>query len=57
MYDDVRVVGCDYREYDENFDKVMCKFEVYGLIFDYEKCVIWVKSMVYMGELFMGEGL
>ena len=30
LYDDVRVVGGDHKEHDENLDKVMCKFEEHG---------------------------
>ena len=31
LHDDVRVVGRDHKEHDENLDKVMHKFEEHGL--------------------------
>ena len=57
LHDDVRVVGRDHKEHDENLDKVMRKFEEHGLTLNYEKCVIGAKSMQYMGEVLTGEGL
>jgi len=57
LHDDVRVVGCDHKEHDENLDRVMHKFEENGLTLNYEKCVIGAKSMVYLGEVLTGEGL
>ena len=57
LHDDVRVVGHDLKEHDENLHKVMDKFEEHGLTLNYEKCVIGAKSMKYMGELLTGEGL
>ena len=57
LHDDVRVVGRDHKEHDENLDKVMRKFEEHGLPLNYEKCVIAAKSMEYMGEVLTGEGL
>ena len=57
LHDDVRVVGRDHKEHDENLDKVMRKFEEHGLTLNYEKCVIGAKSMEYMGEVLTGEGL
>ena len=57
LHDDVRVVGRDHEEHDENLDKVMRKFEEHGLTLNYEKCVIGAKSMQYMGEVLTGEGL
>ena len=57
LHDDVRVVGRDHNEHDENLDRVMHKFEENGLTLNYEKCVIGAKSMVYMGEVLTGEGL
>ena len=57
LHDDVRVVGRDHKEHDENLDRVMRKFEENGLTLNYEKCVIGAKSMVYMGEVLTGEGL
>jgi len=57
LHDDVRVVGRDHKEHDENLDKVMCKFEEHGLTLNYEKCIIGAKSMEYMGKILTGEGL
>lgn len=57
FYDDLRVVGVDDKEYDENLDRVMCKLEEFGFILNYDKCDIGVSSMVYMGDVFFGEGL
>lgn len=57
MHDDVRVVGRDHKEHDENLDKVMRKFEEHGPTLNYQKCVIGAKSMGYMGEVLTGEGL
>ena len=57
LHDDVRVVGRDHKEQDENLDKIMCKFEEHRLTLNYEKCVIGAKSMEYMGEVLTGEGL
>ena len=57
LHDDVRVVGRDHKEHNENLDKVMRKFEEHELTLNYEKCVIAAKSMEYMGEVLTGEGL
>ena len=57
LHDDVRVVGRDHKEHDENFDKVMRKFEEHELTVNYEKCVIGAKCMEYMGAVLTGEGL
>ena len=40
LHDDVRVVGRDHKEHDENLDKVMRKFEEHGLTLNYEKCIM-----------------
>ena len=50
LHDDVRVVGRDHKEHDENLDKVMRKFEEHGLTLNYENCVIGTKSMEYNGR-------
>ena len=57
LHDDVRVVGRDDREHDENLNRVIYKFEENGLTLNYDKCVIGAKSMIYMGEVLTGEGL
>ena len=51
LHDDLRVVGRDQKEHDENLDRVMRKFEENGLTPDYDKCVIGADSMIYMGEV------
>ena len=57
LHDDVRVVGRDQKEHDENLDRVMQKFEENGLTLNYDKCVIGAESMTYMGEVLTGDGL
>ena len=44
LHDDVRVVGRDYKEHDENLDKVMHKYGKHGLTPNYEKWVIGARS-------------
>ena len=56
LHDDVRVVGCNQDEHDENLERVMRKFEENGLTLNYDKCVISATSMTYMGEVLTGEG-
>lgn len=55
LHNDVRLIGCDHKEHDENLDKVMYKFEEHGLTLNYEKCEIRGESMKYMGEVITGE--
>ena len=57
LHDDVRVVGRDQKQHDENLDRVMRKFEENVLTLNYDKCVIGADSMVYMGEVLTGGGL
>ena len=57
LHDDLRVVGADDKEHDENLDRVMRKLEESGLTLNYDKCDIGVGSMVYMGDVLSGEGL
>ena len=57
LHDDLRVVGADDKEHDENLDRVMRKLEESGLPLNYDKCDIGVNSMVYMGDVLYGEGL
>ena len=59
LHDDVRVVGRDQKDHDENLDRVKRKFEEDGLTFNYvyDKCVIGADSMIYMGEVLTGDGL
>ena len=57
LHDDVRVVGRDHKEHDENFDKVKRKFHEHELTLNYGKYVTGAKSMEYMREDLTGEGL
>ena len=57
LYDDIRVVGGDYREHDRNLEQVLQKLQENGLTLNYDKCVIGDKSMIYMGDLLTPEGL
>ena len=57
LHDDLRVVGADDKEHDENLDRVMRKLEESNLTLNYDKCEIGVSSMVYMGDVLSGEGL
>lgn len=57
LHDDLRVVGADDKEHDENLERVMRKLEESGLTLNYEKCEIGVSSMVNMGDILSGEGL
>ena len=55
--DDLRVVGANDKEHDENLERVMRKLEEHGLTLNYGKCEVGVSSMVYMGDVLSGEGL
>ena len=57
LHDDLRVVGADDKEHDENLDRVMRKLEESGLTLNCDKCDIGVINMVYMGDVLSGEGL
>ena len=57
LHDDLRVVGADDKEHDENLDRVMRKLAESGLTLKYAKCDVGVSSMVYMGDVLSGEGL
>jgi len=57
LHDDLRVIGADDKEHNENLDRVMCKLEESGLTLNYDKCDIGVSSMVYTGDVLFGQGL
>ena len=57
LHDDLRVVGANDEEHDENLNRVMRKLEESGLTLNYDKCEIGVSSMVYMGDVLSGKGL
>ena len=57
IHDDLRVVGANEKEHDENLERVMRKLEEHGLTLNYGKREAGVSSMVYMGDVLSGEGL
>ena len=57
IHDDLRVVGANDKQHNENLERVMQKLEEHGLTLNYEKCEVGVSSMVYMGDVLSGEGL
>ena len=57
LHDDLRVVGADDQEHDENLERVMNKLQENGITLNYDKCEIGVPSMTYMGDVLSGEGL
>jgi len=57
LHDDLRVLGADDKEHDENLDRVMRKLKECGLTLNYDKCGIDFSSMVYMGNVLSGERL
>ena len=57
IHDDLRVVGANDKEHNENLERVMRKLEEHGLTLNYKKCEVGVSSMVYMGDVLSGEGL
>ena len=57
LHDDLRVVGANDKEHDENLDRVMHKLKESGLTLNYDKCEVGVDSMLYMGDVLSGEGL
>ena len=57
LHDDLRVVGADDKEHDENLERVMRKLQENGITLNYDKCEIGVPSMTYMGDVLSGEGL
>ena len=57
LHDDLRVVGADDKERDENLERVMRKLQESGITLNYDKCEIGVQSMTYMGDVLSGEGL
>lgn len=46
LHDDLRVVGANDEEHDENLERVMRKLEESGLTLNYDKCEIGVGSMI-----------
>ena len=57
LHDDLRVVGTDDQEHDENLERVRNKLQENGITLNYDKCEIGVPSMTYIGDVLSGEGL
>ena len=57
LHDDLRVVGANEKEHEENLERVMTKLQDNGITLNYDKCEIGVPSMTYMGDVLSGEGL
>jgi hypothetical protein len=57
LHDDILVVGKDQREHDRNLEKALQKLEECGLTLNYDKCIVGVESMVYMGDTLSSDGL
>ena len=57
LHDNLRVVGANDEEHDENLERVMRRLEESGLTLNYDKCEIGVNSMNYMGDVLSEEGL
>ena len=57
LHDDILVVGKDQREHDRNLEKALKKLEECGLNLNYDKCIVGVDSMVYMGHTLSSDGL
>ncbi len=55
--DDVRVIGQNQQEHDERLIQVLETARKNGLTFNWAKCEINAKEMVFLGDLFTKEGL
>ena len=56
LHDDLRVVGANENEHQENLEIVMTKLQDNGITLNYDKCEIVVPSMTYMGTSFPEKG-
>jgi hypothetical protein len=54
LHDDILVVGKDQREHDRNLEKALQKLEECG---NFDKYIVGVDSMVYMGDTLSSDGL
>jgi hypothetical protein len=57
LHDDILVVGKDQMEHDRNLEKALQKLEECELTLNYDKCIVGVDSMVYMGDTLSSYGL
>ena len=57
LHDDLRVVGANDKEHDENLGRVVRKLQESGLTLNYDKCEIGVGEMTYMGDVLSADGL
>ena len=57
VHDDLRVVGANDKEHDENLDRVVRKLQESGLTLNYDKREIGVGEMTYMGDVLSADGL
>ena len=57
LHDDLRLVGADDKEHDENLERVMSNLQENGITLSCENCEISVPSMTYIGDVLSGEGL
>ena len=57
FHDVLRVVGGGRQRTRQELDRVTRKLDECRLTLDYDKCGTGVSSVVYMGDVFSGEGL
>lgn len=57
LHDDILVVGKDEKEHDNNLERTLQKLEQCGLTLNYDKCIIGVTNMPYMGDILSSDGL
>ena len=57
LHDDILVVGKDEREHDANLEKTLQKLEESGLTLNYDKCLVGVNNIAYMGDILSSDGL
>ena len=57
LHDDILVVGKDKREHDANLEKTLQKLEESGLTLNYDKCLVGVNNIAYMGDILSSDGL
>ena len=57
LHDDILVVGKDEREHDANLEKTLQKLEESGLTLNYDKGLVGVNNIAYMGDNLSSDGL
>ena len=50
-------MGKDEREHDANLEKTLQKLEESELTLNYEKCLVGVNNIAYMGDILSSDGL